>query len=158
MSNDLELFMSGVAEYDTYADDVDLAFTPKEIGAGEFTCLFTKFAMSVATTKDGVDVNVAKATFEIITGEKEGDTFVDTFWFAPNPTKAEMTQRRLLILARTVAGRTIRQVGDAAQILEDAAGDATLNISIESSTSKKKPDVVYFNVNYKSRIDMGVVS
>lgn len=152
MSSDLEQFMSGVAEYDKFADDVDLAYLPKEIGAGEFTCLFEKFTMAVVT-KDNVEINIAKATFLILAGPREGDSFTDVFWFPANPDKAEMAQRRLLILARTLSARTVRSLGEGAQILKDAAGEATLLISIEHGRAKTTGNE-FFNVNYKGRVDL----
>jgi hypothetical protein len=130
-------FLDIVAEFDQFQDDVDLSYRPSEIGVGEYTVLLTKFA---------------KATFQIFVGEREGDTFTDTFWFPRGATGASMAQRGFLLLARCISGRTIPSVSEAVETLEGAVGNATLMLSIDPSTSKKTGKK-YFNVNYKSTVD-----
>jgi hypothetical protein len=144
-------FLDIVAEFDQFQDDVDLSYRPSEIGVGEYTVLLTKFAMDKVIVQD-VENAVAKATFQIFVGEREGDTFTDTFWFPRGATGASMAQRGFLLLARCISGRTIPSVSEAVETLEGAVGNATLMLSIDPSTSKKTGKK-YFNVNYKSTVD-----
>lgn len=144
-------FLDIVAECDAFESDVDLSYRPREIGAGEFTVLFTKFDMSTAQVKD-VDTGIAKATFEIVVGERIGDSFTDTFFFPRGADGASYQQRGLLLLARCAAGRTIKTLTEAVKVLQEGAGDLVLTLSIVASPSKKNAEI-YYNVVYQGRVD-----
>ncbi len=149
--SDRDGFLDIVAEFDEFSDDVDLSFKPSEIGAGEFTVLLTRFVVDKVIVKD-VENAIAKSTFQILVGEKEGDTFTDQFWFPRGHNGSNMAQRGLLLLARCISGRTIQSVSEAIPVLEEASGKATLMISIDPSVSKKT-GATYYNVNYKAMVD-----
>jgi len=146
-----QAFQDIVAQFDAFADDVDLAYQPKEIGSGEFTVLFEKLR-TTDSVKDGVTSAVVRANFQILEGEREGDSFADQFYLSPNPDDVGFAQRRLLLLARTASGRTIKTIKEALEALNDAVGEATLLVSIEPSTSKKN-NTTYYNVIYRGTPD-----
>lgn len=151
MSQDEQAFMDIIAEYDQYSNDVDLSFKPAEIGAGEYTVFFRSFSLNTISASD-VENSVARATFEIVGGERDGDSFRDEFWFPRGLGKANMAQRGLLILARCLSGNTVKTLSDAIRIVKAAAEEgAALLVSIEPSKSRKT-GTVFFNVNYKNTV------
>ena len=150
MSRDESGFLDIVAEYEQFAGDVDLALRPSEIGAGEYTVVFTKFTLDKVVSRD-VENAVAKATFEIMVGNQEGDSFMDTFWFPRGAGETNYAHRGLLLLARCVCGRPIRSLTEAIEVLKTSAGDTVLTVNIVASTGKGGQ--IYHNVQYNGRVD-----
>jgi hypothetical protein len=145
LMSDEQGFLDIVAEFDTFQG-------PKEIGAGEYTVLFSKWSVDKAVVQD-VEKGVGKATFEILVGQREGDQFADQFWFPRNNEGANQDQRRMLLLAGCIAGRLIKTLTEANEILKAASGSATMLVSIDASSSRKHPGQTFYNVNYKSTVD-----
>ena len=149
--SDEQTFLNIIAEYDDFADDVDLSLSPEELGVGEYNVLFTGFTTG-SVTKNDVENATARATFQVVAGDSEGESFTDLFWFNPQPEGVGFAQRRFLILARCISGRTIRTLAEATTVIKEAVGSAVLLISIDSSVSKKNSNT-YYNVSYKGTID-----
>lgn len=150
MSRDEAGFLDIVAEYEQFAGDVDLALKPSEIGVGEYTVVFTRFNMDKVVARD-VENAVAKATFEIMAGEHEGESFIDSFWFPRGAGGTNYAHRGLLLLARCVCNRAVKSLPEAVEILKAAAGDTVLVVNI--NTSRGQGDRMYHNVQYTGRVD-----
>jgi hypothetical protein len=145
-------FMDIIAEYDQYAGDVDLSFKPAEIGVGEYTVVLKKYSARGVTSADGIERAIGTAVFEIAVGQREGDSLRDEFWFTRGEGKANMDQRRLLLLARCLSGTTVRTIAEAIPMVEAAAEEGTaMLISIESSKSRKTGKT-WYSINYKSTV------
>ena len=152
MSNDPQGFTDLVAEYDDFADGLDMAFRPSDIGAGEYTVMLARFDTSLGVKND-IEHGIAKVNLRILQGEREGDSFTDQFWFPRGATENSFAQRAFLLLARCVAGRAVMTTEDAMQVLTAAVeSQVALVVAIEASHSKKS-GTTYFNVVYKERVD-----
>jgi len=154
MSRDEAGFLDVVAEYEQFANDVDLTRKASEIGVGEYTVALTKFHMDKVIARD-VETGVAKITMEILVGEKEGESFTDSFWFPRGPGGTIYAHRGLLVLARCVCERNIKTLSEAVEVLKAAteSKDSIAVLQVSITATKGKENRTYFNILYNGRVD-----
>ena len=150
-AGDKQKFMDIMAEYDQFANDVDLSFRPAEIGAGEFTVVVKSFSLDTVMSND-VENCIARVIFLIGEGQREGDSLRDEFWFPRGADKATMAQRSFLLLARCLSNRTVQTMAEAIPIVKAAADEGTVLLISLEPWSSRRTGKSGINVNYKSTV------
>lgn len=139
--------LASCANVEGEVDYTDDGWMPED---GDYTALLEKFT-TTTFEKDGIAKGLGKAIFRIKTGDFDGRSFGEKFWFELNPGKMTRSIANLLRLGTCLSGRELSpsEITEACELAAAAAGDTLINLAVFSNTSKANGKV-YTNLKYLS--------